>query len=279
MRIGQNPNYKLKLMDSYAPIIVGAITHLPVVSGYHAQRFDVVKLSLETMRRNAGTDCKIMVWDNGSGGVLRNWLVNVYQPDYLILSENVGKISARAGMVRMLPPGIVIGVADDDVLYSPNWLAKQVEVLQHFPNVGQVSGCPIRTQARWGNKNTIAWARANAEVEYKKEILPQYEADFCKSIGRDYKWHQQYTADDLDPVITFNGMSVIGTAHHMQWIGYTHRMLPLVRFDTEAMADEKPFDNAVDAAGLLRLTTIRRYTQHIGNVIDQDMREAALEYA
>ena len=278
MRVGQNPNYKARL-NAYSPIIVSAITHLPVMSGYHAQRFEVVKLSLETMRANAGMDCKIMVWDNGSCGALTSWLKDHYRPDYLMLSENVGKSSARAGIVRMLPPNMIIGVADDDVFYRPNWLAEQVKVLLHFPNVGQVSGCPIRTQARWGNKNTLAWSKANASLEFRKEILPQYEQDFCISIGRDYKFHQEYTADDLDPVITYNGMSVIGTAHHFQFIGYAGMLAPIVQWDDRAMADEKLFDNAVDAAGLLRLTTIRRYTQHIGNVIDDGIREAALAYA
>jgi hypothetical protein len=41
------------------------------------------------------------------------------------------------------------------------------------------------------------------------------------------------------------------------------------------MGDEKPFDNAVDAAGLLRLTTTRRYTRHMGNTIDEDILEEA----
>jgi hypothetical protein len=34
------------------------------------------------------------------------------------------------------------------------------------------------------------------------------------------------------------------------------------------MANEKPFDIAIDNAGLLQLTTANRYSRHIGNMID-----------
>jgi hypothetical protein len=46
----------------------------------------------------------------------------------------------------------------------------------------------------------------------------------------------------------------------------------LMRFTTEAMSDDKPFDWAVDTTGMLRLTTINRYTRHIGNVLDDDLK-------
>jgi hypothetical protein len=50
-------------------------------------------------------------------------------------------------------------------------------------------------------------------------------------------------------------------------------MKNLVIADRDAMGDEKPFDWAVDNAGLLRLTTTERYTRHIGNILDDELRE------
>ena len=45
-------------------------------------------------------------------------------------------------------------------------------------------------------------------------------------------------------------------------------IVPFLERTSEAMANEKPFDNAVNDAGLLQLTTAKRYSRHIGNMID-----------
>ena len=156
-RSGMNPNRHAKV-KTFAPVIAMQICHLPNMEDYHADRLEVIQLSLNTMRRNAGVDCQIGVWDNGSCEVFRTWLEDEYKPDYLILSPNVGKASARSAMVRMVPPSTIIGIADDDMYYYPNWLSEQIKILNHFPNVGQVSGYPVRTQFRWGNKKTVLWA-------------------------------------------------------------------------------------------------------------------------
>lgn len=278
MRVGQNPN-RNATVTGYAPVIIAAITHLPNMHGYHERRFEVIRASLETMRANAGETHQVMIWDNGSCTEFRDWLVHEYRPDYLMTSPNIGKASARAGIIRALPPLTVVGVADDDIYYYPGWLTAQIELLHGFPNVGQVSGCPIRTQARWGNAKTLQWAQQNARLEWGKHIPEDYERDFCAGIGRDYEWHRKYTEKDLDPLITYQGMRVYGTAHHCQFIGYAGKLAPIVRWDLEAMGDEKPFDNAVDAAGLLRLTTTQRYTRHMGNVIDKDIAEMEATHA
>lgn len=85
MRVGTNPNTTAKVAG-YGKIVISAITHLPVAGGYHKERLKVVKCCLETMKRNAGADCEILVWDNGSYPSFTQWLKYEYQPDYLILS-------------------------------------------------------------------------------------------------------------------------------------------------------------------------------------------------
>lgn len=277
MRTGNNPNRKNRVAG-YGPVVVGAITHLPdMISEYHRDRFDVVRASLNSMRRNAGMDCEIMIWDNGSCIEFTDWLYESYEPDYLMLSANIGKASARAGMVRMLPPGIIVGVADDDMYYYPDWLLEQVRILQHFPNVGQVSGYPVRTQMRWGNVRTLIWADKCAKVEVGRYISEEYDRDFCTSIGRDYAFQVDYTANDMDYRITYLNKQAYAGAHHCQWIGYAGKMAPFCLWDLDAMGDEKPFDNAIDQAGLLRLTTVTRYTRHIGNKLDPDLEKLEQE--
>ena len=271
MRTEMNPNRQAKA-DGYAPYIASSIVHLPNFKGYHEQRFEVVKTSLTTMRENAGLDCQILIWDNGSCQEFRDWLLNEYKPDYVVLSNNVGLSNARAGLIRMLPPDVILGVADDDMYYYPDWFKAQVELMNYFPNVGQVSGYPVRTQMRWGNRRTLEWARKVAVVEEGSFIPSEWDRDYCTSIGRDYEWHKKYTENDMDKRITYRGVQAYAFAHHCQFICKVKLLANLMNFTTEAMSDDKPFDWAVDTTGMLRLTTINRYTRHIGNVLDDDLK-------
>jgi len=271
MRTEMNPNRRTKA-DGYAPYIASSIVHLPNFEGYHEQRFEVVKTSLTTMRENAGLDCQILIWDNGSCQEFRDWLLNEYKPDYVVLSNNVGLSNARAGLIRMLPPDVILGVADDDMYYYPDWFKAQVELMNYFPNVGQVSGYPVRTQMRWGNRRTLEWARKVAVVEEGSFIPSEWDRDYCTSIGRDYEWHKKYTENDMDKRITYRGVQAYAFAHHCQFICKVKLLANLMHFTTEAMSDDKPFDWAVDTTGMLRLTTINRYTRHIGNVLDDDLK-------
>ena len=271
MRTEMNPNRRTKA-DGYAPYIASSIVHLPNFKGYHEQRFEVVKTSLTTMRENAGLDCQILIWDNGSCQEFRDWLLNEYKPDYVVLSNNVGLSNARAGLIRMLPPDVILGVADDDMYYYPDWFKAQVELMNYFPNVGQVSGYPVRTQMRWGNKRTLEWARKVAIVEEGSFIPAEWDRDYCTSIGRDYEWHKKHTENDWDYRITYRGVQAYAFAHHCQFICKVKLLANLMSFTTEAMSDDKPFDWAVDNTGMLRLTTINRYTRHMGNVMDDDLK-------
>ena len=268
MRKGNNPNRSAGA-DQFMPIVLTAVTHLPNLLGYHAGRMEVVQTCLNTMRDNAGQETTIIVWDNGSSADLRDWLQFEYKPDMLMLSDNVGKTAARTSLIRMCPPGSIIGYSDDDIYFYPNWLAPQLELLKHFPNVAAVTGYPVRTAFRWGIDNTLAWARKNGTLEQGEFIPRQWEDDFCVSIGRDPIWHMENTTEDIDYRVTYKGKHAYCTAHHCQFIGYQETLVKVTHYDGKSMGDEKVIDIALDKLGL-RLATINRLTRHIGNVIGSE---------
>ena len=274
MRVGQNPN-RLAKVEGYAPVVLGVITHLPMTKGYHQHRLEVIQCSLETMRQRATGDFEIVVWDNGSCDTLLDWLREDYRPDYLITTRNVGKSIARASIVRMLPPDTIVGIADDDIFYYPGWLGKQLKVLRYYPHVGTVSGWPVRTQFRFHNEATVRWAKENQKVKMQvgRFISKEEDRDFCDSIGRDYTFQVPYTQHDRDIKLTYRGIETYATGHHAQWIGKAGVVAPYLTYTEEAMADERPFEDAIDNAGLLRLTTFERCTQHIGNQLDPRLEE------
>lgn len=271
MRVGTNPNRSAGA-DQWTDIILSVVTHLPNTEGYHSKRLEVIQLCLESMRAGAGGDYTVIIWDNGSCKELRDWLQNEYKPDVLILASNMGKTLAREAVARMLPPEKILTYSDDDIYYYPNWLQPQLKLLKHYPNVASVTGYPVRTAFRWGVENTVKRMSERGKITKGRFIPDEWERDFCVSIGREYEWHKQYTANDIDILCDYSGVNAYLTSHHCQFIAQAGTLAKASKLDGQAMGDEKPFDLALDKLGN-RLATTQRLTRHIGNVIDEELRK------
>lgn len=275
-RDGNNPNKAaagVKLPGAQMCVI----THLPNRNGYHADRFDVVRACLRSMRARAGVNHSVMVWDNGSMPEFRDWLQGVYKPDALVLSVNVGKTNARTMISRMHHPDTIIGIADDDMYFYQDWLKTSIQLLKGFPNCGVVSAYPVRTQFRWGCKNTIEWCRKNGDVETGKIIDEQWDRDFCTSVGREYEYQVNTTLNDYDYVVKYKGLEAFATAHHCQYICYAGLLAKFPEWTNKMLSPERDLDDAIDNAGYLRLTTRNRLSRHMGNILDEDIREDAMK--
>lgn len=266
MRIGHNP-LRASTVAELPTRIMSVITHLPNRVGYHQHRLDVIKACLESMRFGA-PGIPVMVWDNGSCKDLTDWLQNEYKPETLILSPNVGKSNARAALFRMVRTDAIMALCDDDMLFYPGWFDACEKLINTFPEVGKVSCYPVRTQGRWGCSATKEWAEKHGKLEKGIFVTEEEERDFCTSVERDYEWHLEYAKNDIDHRVTYRGLQAYCYAHHCQFMARAGVIIPFLERTNEAMANEKPFDSAVDAAGLLQLTTVKRYARHIGNMID-----------
>lgn len=272
MRVGHNPRRQFPAELLVRPVALGVVTHLPDLKGYHAERLEVVQTCLTTMRAGARMDHTFIVWDNGSGPELMDWLEGEFRPDILVKSGNVGKTAARTALFRMVHPRTILAYSDDDIYYYDNWLAPQMALLQHFPKVAAVTGYPVRTSFRWGTANTREWARKFAQLEEGRFLPREWENDFAVSVGREPEWHANYTKDDKDYRVTFRGVQAYATSHHCQFVAKAEVIDHLLQFDGWAMGDEKPFDEALDNVGL-RLATTERLTRHIGNVLHDELRK------
>jgi hypothetical protein len=276
-RDGMNP-LRLARLEPLPSTVAAVIVHIPEESGYHANRREVVQTCIDSMDRFAGRDHNLLIWSNGCSTAIIQWLQKRYKQATIIISPNIGKSNARAAIFGMLPDDTMINMSDDDMLYYPDWLAKLAEVYDHFPNVGVVSGYPVRTAFRWGCKNTIEWGHIYGKIFTGRYIPDEYDRDFCTSIGRDYEWHIQYTANDRDTMLAYEGMKVLATGHHCQFYGNVGKLRKYMQRTVEAMADEKPLDIAIDNAKLLRLTTMTRYSRHIGNLVDEGITAEVIKY-
>ena len=232
---------------------------------------DVVRLCLDSMLAGVkDLSYELLVWDNESTQDFRAMLGS-YKPTVFTQSVNIGAHNARHALVEMASAPIIC-VTDDDVLFSPDWLHYQLELLTVLPNVGLVSGTPQHTAFRAGVQHTIDWAMGNKEcrVKFGHLVPKEWEKDFCISVGRDYK---RYTSDPrwqklLDFEIEYHGVFAYAHGHHMQFLAYRDTIAPFVKRLPVLLDNKYLFNIPIDDAGLLQLTTQRRTAIHIGNVID-----------
>lgn len=271
MRVGNNPN-KSALANSYMPVVLSVVTYLPNQIGYHAKRFEVIQKCLRSMTQHAEMDFTLIIWDNGSIPELLDWMRDEIKPDILIRSENMGKTTAKRSVAGMIPPESIISFCDDDIYFYPNWLKPQIETLGHFPNTAIVTGYPVRTAFRWGTENTLKNCRNFGRVSEGRFIPRQWEDDFALSVGRTPEFQADYTKYDIDYKVEYKGREAFCTSHHCQFVSKAKNVVKATAFDGQALGEEKTFDIEMDKLGL-RLATTQRLTRHIGNILDDKLKD------
>ena len=278
MRSGKNP-LRRKQVKAGPPIVAAVVTHLPDRRGYHAKRLQVIKIALLSIRQNAGRPIHVAVFDNGSCDDLRDWLINDYRPESLVLSDNVGKAAAQRCLAHMFAPYTIMSFTDDDMLHYPGWLDKQLDILDRFPEC-VVTGYPTRSQSRHSIESVKAWIETepSATTETGRLMPAAWLDDYLESVGLTESNHSLTNAQQT--LITYKGVQAFAGSHHCQVMGFIDTLLPffeLGAFDTYTRSENEYFDRPTDEAGILRLSTAERYTRHIGNILEGSILEAVKE--
>jgi len=284
-RIGINPARGKVTQYRPAPITICLLIFIPDLSGYFEYRLQVLQLVLASLWANTSPPHDLMVFDNGSCDEIIQYLLRLKdagQIDYLLLSkENRGKIDALRTLFNAAP-GEIIAYSDDDILFYPGWLEAQLDILESYPNVGMVSGAPVRNAARHGRTSLdrlIAQPPPGLTFNQERRIPDDWEIDWALSTGRDPETHMKSTRNDQDMVLklkTYGGngyIEAIGSANHFQFIAPKHIILQALPKDWtgKLMGNMIELDEAVDELGYLRLSTVKRYTRHLGNSISQEI--------
>jgi glycosyltransferase involved in cell wall biosynthesis len=252
---------------------LAVVTHY-TSHAWHAHRMDVVRASIASMLAGTGgRSCELLIWDNESTVAFRDMLHRFY-PAVLVESINIGAHNARRQLCHMAR-GKVICITDDDVLFSPNWLTKQLEVLTTYPNVGIVAGSPQRSAFSGGVEPSFAFANAPGVQSWRGKLIPaEWERDWAVSVGAD---PDTYTCPLDDLLLEYRGVKAWAHGHHMQMLCYRDVIEPFL-VPNEYLLNLNKFNVHVGEAGLLQLTTHERTAVHIGNVIDPTIERIAREW-
>ena len=250
--------------------VVCVLTHLPDRGEYHKDRWDIVMASLTLARQNAGIDHHLLVWDNGSSPEFVAWL-QAFDPDTLILSKNVGVANALRRVLGMFIDSVV-SWCNDDLIYYPNWLQPQIDILKHFPNCATVSGCVTRFYTNKADNKTVEWARDNAKIS-TINTPTQWDIQHGASVGK--KNVANMFVNTKIRHIEYNGVKALIGGNHCQMTCDPKMLWPLVpRTDAYMLPLFQTLDMGINDKEYLRLMTTDRMTRHIGNVMsDEDRAE------
>ncbi len=279
MRIGQNPAKAAKEVETPERITVAVLNFIPFLSGYYAEGLDVLKACLTSARTGAGLPFDLMVFDNGSCPEVQDELVRMHQAgeiQYLILSEkNLGKGGAW-NIIFGGAPGELIAYADSDVLFSPGWLARSVEILETYPNVGMVTARPFRTPERYSSA-TIAWAEQTPEAHYEIGQFLTWEefSSFVLSLGTSLEQTQAWYGGGGDMRTLYQGVRAQIGASHWQFLSRKSILQEFLPFSMDRpMGQVRMLDERMNEKGYLRLMTVEPLAQNMSNTLPAGLRGA-----
>ena len=282
-RTGMNPA-RGRLSD-YRPsrVTLAMLTYFPNPSGYFRDRFDVIRLSLESLiAHTPGTD--VLVFDNGSCPQMVNLLSEKHargQITYLLLSRrNIGKIGALKIMFQAAP-GEIIAYSDDDIFFMPGWLDACLKIFDAYPRVGVVSGYYARMQMKYGIDSTLKFMDQPGVKCQEGRFWPdEYERHLVDNYGGNYEKYARQTREINDLRLTYKNVEAMISAQHMQFITPRKVILEALpaNWSGRLMGQMKELDMAVDQLGYLRLSTPEPVTRFLGNAVGPEMEQESRRY-
>lgn len=280
-RIGMNPSRNRQADFQPARVTLAMLTHLPEEAGYFEHRFEVTRLSIESLLATTPQPFDLMVFDNASSPKMVDYLRSLRDANriqYLILSSrNIGKVDALQ-MIFKSAPGEIVAYTDDDVLFLPGWLEAHLQILETYPKTGMVTGFYIRSQMAYSIQSTLAFAeQPGVEMIRGKLIDRKWEQHYIDNMGRTWEKYEEENQGLEDVLLRYHGVEAFVSAGHHQFVAPRKVIAEALpgSWTGRLMGKMRELDDTVDQMGYLRLNTREPVTRLLGNIIGPELAEEA----
>jgi len=288
-RTGKHP---LKLTedmpaDPRKRISIVTVTHVPMLSGYWEKSLDVLALFFESLYVSADLPFDLMVFDNNSCKEAQEYLLEQRRQgriQYLTLSEyNLKKLGAMDYLFSCAP-GEFVAFVDSDVYFLPGWLEASLEVLEAFPEAGQVSAIPTIDKSKHYLESTRRGILADSSIKVEQggDLIPDaFVNAHCMSIGKEKPDYLKQSEPRNDVRITRGSASAYVSAQDFQFITrreIIRKALPLQVRNPDEYYDpiySPVFEAKLDELGYWRLSTTKYLIHHMGNRVPDLQTELA----
>jgi hypothetical protein len=142
-----------------------------------------------------------------------------------------------------------------------------MQVLKTLPNVGMVTGMPLRNPEKYST-STLRWAEEEAQARLERGVLMPWE-DFWKhvrSLGYEEAEARRIYAEGEDICLYYQGCKYYVGAGHFQFLApkkVLREVLPIP--SRRPMGEVRLLDIALDQNGYLRVCTPEWWVKHLGN--------------
>ncbi|WJS95131.1 glycosyltransferase family 2 protein [Flavobacterium johnsoniae] len=277
MRIGFNPN-KDQQNDNlvyFHQIIIPV--YIPNQESYFKNSLAILKLCLESLFLTVHKKTFITIVNNGSCAEVKNYLQELYLNEKiheLLDTTNIGKLNAiLKGVVGHNFP--LITITDSDVLFLNGWQDATYSVFNNFQKAGIVCPTPSSRSLRTFTSN-IYWDKIlSKDLSFSKVKNPLALKNFANSIGSpDF-----YNKAHLEKYFTIsnkNEKAVVGAGHFAgtyRGIIFNDLKIKYSNYKLGGDSESKILDIPVVQNDLWRLSTSDNYAYHMGNVMEDWMKE------
>jgi hypothetical protein len=283
MRQGVNPEkYKSEQnIRKFHRIIIPV--YIPDESqSYYQESLEVFDNCLNSLFKTINFETTaITVVNNNSIAKVRE-LINKYLNQGLIdkhveYQENRGKVYAVLNEARASFENYIT-LSDADVLFFSGWETGVFEVFQEYPKAGTVSPLPSLNLALYLTYSVFFDKYFFGKIGYGKKVSNEDCELFLKGMGNDSllnRYNREFSYKEKHYFIKGKRPALLGANHFVatyrkECLEY-NKEFPVHKF--KKGYEQFYLDQPADRFGWYRLSTLGTYAYHIGNYMDEIVKE------